>query len=93
MTLDTVERYRDAGRLAEIVMSTDSVFRQYRAVSLTPEAERLVRNGNPLYGRLLREGGFGDGELVRVYAENGEFLAVYRWRRESGSLRPEKMFL
>ncbi len=93
VTLDTVERYRDAGRLAEIVMSTDSVFRQYRAVSLTPEAERLVRNGNPLYGRLLREGGFGDGELVRVYAENGEFLAVYRWRRESGSLRPEKMFL
>lgn len=93
VTLDTVERYRDEGRLAEIVRSTDSVFGQYRAVTLTPETERLVRNGNPLYGRLLRGDGFGDGELVRVYAENGEFLAVYRWQRESGSLRPEKMFL
>ena len=49
VTLSEIERYRDEDRLSEILNSTDSVFGHLPGVKLSEEAERLVRNGNPLH--------------------------------------------
>lgn len=93
VTLKTIEQYRDEGRLHEIVKSTDSVFLQFDALELTPEAERLVRNGNPLSRAFLPKTSFQDGERFRLYGREGEFLAVYKWNSRRGLLCAEKMFL
>lgn len=45
--LSEIEKKRDEGRLDELVLGTDEVFRQYPALQLTEAGERLVRNGNP----------------------------------------------
>lgn len=53
--LDEIEILRDAGRLNEIILAPDTVFSHLDAVLLTSEAERLVRNGNPLSPRMLQD--------------------------------------
>lgn len=53
--LDEIEALCREGRLEEAVYPVDSVFMRSEAVVLTPEAERLVRNGNPLSFRLLQD--------------------------------------
>ncbi len=90
--LDEIALLRDQGRLDEIVTATDSVFSELDRLDLTPEAERLVRNGNPLDGRLvdsLKKGGCS-GQL-RVYGADGTFLAVYG--QCDDAWRAVKMFL
>ncbi len=46
--LSEIEKRRDEKKLKECLFPIDSVFADLNAVRLTPEAERLVRNGNPL---------------------------------------------
>ncbi len=53
--LEMVERYRDEGRLGELIQRTDSVFQEFPALLLNQDAERRVRNGNALTRELLRE--------------------------------------
>lgn len=52
--LEEIERARDTGRLSEVVHHTDSVFMQLPFLILTPQMERLVKNGNPLPMQMLR---------------------------------------
>lgn len=109
--LSEIEQYRDEGRLDEILNSTDSVFMHLPAVTLNEEAERLVRNGNPLVWKLMEacqkseeipgSSDLQDGSKrrkaceseLRVYAKNGEFLAIYGWNEQKKSYRSVKMFL
>lgn len=69
VTLATVERYRDEGRLEELIKRTDSVFLDLPALMLTAEAERLVRNGNALSRELLKD-------CTMVHEELSEALAA-----------------
>ena len=96
LRLDEIAELRDAGELSRAVQPTDSVFAHLPQLVLTPEAERLVRNGNPLHEELLREAEGvrrEDGSQVCVYAPDGTFLAVYRWDARRAMYRAEKMFL
>ncbi len=94
--LSEIEQYRDENRLSEILNSTDSVFAHLPEVTLTQEAERLVRNGNPLSSDQMKQCKLSladPKQLIRVYAQDGSFLAVYGWNAEKKSYRAEKMFL
>lgn len=91
--LETVRQYYEEGRLAELVRSTDSLFRHLDALTLSADAERLVRNGNQLSRDFLQGRRFEDGERVRIYSGEGVFLAIYRWREQNECLCAEKMFL
>jgi len=51
--LSEIEEFRDKGGLGQCLYSTDTIFSNMTAVRLTPEAEKLVRNGNPLSRRIL----------------------------------------
>ncbi len=97
--LSEIESLRDEGRLSEILLPIDSVFKGMDRVALTPEAEKLVRNGNPLSEQMmLRCSGLqkqkapGEPQQVRVYAQNGEFLAVYEYKPERKNWRLAKLF-
>ncbi|MCD7746226.1 MAG: tRNA pseudouridine(55) synthase TruB [Lachnospiraceae bacterium] len=113
--LSEVEGLRDENRLDEVLYPIDSVFHNLEWLVLTPDAERLVRNGNPLSHGMVRscadysknrfqaqepERSFSaasmkgiDGNEVRIYTENGEFLAIYGYRKDKSCWRPVKMFL
>ncbi|MDO4322800.1 MAG: tRNA pseudouridine(55) synthase TruB [Lachnospiraceae bacterium] len=100
VTIDEIIRCRDEGRLDEVVHPTDSVFLHLPELTLTPEAERFVRNGNPLYpgmpgiaAEILRGKAMESDTKLRVYSAEGEFLAVYQWDREKACYRAVKMFL
>lgn len=96
VTLAAIEQYRDEGRLEEIIRSTDSVFLQLPKAVLSEKALRLVQNGNPLgRGALALEGENRpqDGMQIRLYSQDGRFLAVYEWKAEKDSYRAVKMFL
>lgn len=104
VTLSEIERYRDEDRLSEILNSTDSVFGHLPAVKLSEEAERLVRNGNPLNRGIMRKCARVDQnteipnhmeslEPIRVYGQDDQFLAVYGWNEQKHSYRAVKMFL
>ena len=100
VALSEIEQYRDRGELGEIIRGTDTVFSHVPRADLSPAAERLVRNGNPLPADLLDSGRdmrpenteSRDGWL-RLYGTSGEFLAVYGWDRQRRRYKAVKMFL
>lgn len=47
MTLSEVERLRDEGRLDEVILPVDQVFKEAPAVTLKKECSKLGYNGNP----------------------------------------------
>ncbi len=57
VTLDEIVQCKEEGRLPEVIHPTDSVFSYLPEFVLTREAERLVRNGNPLRPEILGEPG------------------------------------
>lgn len=93
LTLAQIEALRDEGSLESRIYPVDSVFGEYPQITLSEEALRLVKNGNPLPKRMLELLAVTDGMRVRLYDSEGVFLAVYAWNQERKSYRAEKMFL
>ncbi len=96
--LNEIEALCKEGRIQEILQPTDSVFPQMSSFTLTSEAEKLVRNGNPLSEAVMlrcshRAEPGQEKDHVRLYAADGTFLAVYAYTPEKKSWRAEKMFL
>lgn len=106
--LDEIEKFRDTGELGKVIKGTDSVFEELPGLFLTIEAERLVKNGNPLQESLLKDcmmvseadcsrrfhaNEIQDGMQFRIYGTDKEFLAVYEWKKQKQYLKPVKMFL
>lgn len=48
LTLSEIERFRDEGRLQEILRPIDSVFAGYPSASISAKGEKKLYNGNPL---------------------------------------------
>ena len=100
VTLEQIEKIRDTGELDSIIKKTDFVFSHLPMLILDETAERFVRNGNPLFKDILKNNCKGlenlvyeDGFLVRIYSKDGEFLAVYGWKKAKDCLCAVKMFL
>ncbi len=92
--LDEAETLYREGRLSEILIPTDQVFKNLSRLTLTADGERLVKNGNPFPLRLCAEKRTAaDGEQFRIYGTDESFLAVYQWRAGRSAFVPVKMFL
>lgn len=79
------EKVRENSILQELI-PVDMMFLAYPKVSVTEkEKAKLLKNGNPL--KLPYQ-----GEHLRMYTEDGNFAAVYQWRKEKQLYFPEKMF-
>ena len=107
-TLQQIEQARDENRLSDLLLPTDRIFLSLPSIQVREEDDRLVKNGNPVPARYLKESrnespaacGPHDGIVpldpdgcVRVYLSDGSFTAVYRMNRKRGMLMPEKMFI
>lgn len=93
--LSETEQRREEGRLEELLTPVDALFQEYPACHMKQEAERFVRNGNPVRPeQFLTEGSWdGQPEKIRVYGEEKRFLALYEWNGQKGLYQPYKMFL
>ncbi|MBR2738776.1 MAG: tRNA pseudouridine(55) synthase TruB [Lachnospiraceae bacterium] len=106
-TLGELQSLKDAGRLAEAVIRPEDLFPELPERTVSAEAEKLLANGNKLPAEALtsvlptsarsaagpeRSGPLPDGQLVRVYAPDGTFRALYRYEENARVFRAAKMF-
>lgn len=76
MRLDEIERRVNDSGAESLLISPESVFKEYPGVNVTSEADILLCNGNALVKGSFTEDPPAEG-LVRVYYSNGDFKAVY----------------
>ena len=94
ITLTELEKLRDEDKVSEVVVPVDHFFTELTEVHVPEEFLKYIKNGNSFYPQQIRERmGFGDGEDVRVYDEEGRFYGVYTMNRKEGRFVPKKMFL
>ncbi len=94
LTLSQVQEMKDAGCLDEIIVPVDAMFSEYDAVTLKREFASFAYNGNIFMPKHITEKiELSDEKRVRVYDEDGQFIAIYKFEKEKWVFRVEKMFL
>lgn len=86
LSLEEVERRFAQGTAAEIVHPLDEALLDYPAWVADAEAERRLRQGQPVAGP-PSEG----GAVARAYSEGGEFFAVLSYDATAQVWRPRKV--
>lgn len=70
-TAEMIERAAENNELEKLIIPTDKLFEEFRAVFVEKKDEFKVRNGMPLSGF----DGY-EGEKVRIYGQNNNFLCI-----------------
>ena len=83
VTLSQVQQMADAGRMEELLLPVDSLFRQYPRCTAAAGQEKKIRCGNQV------KTGLSAGDY-RVYTESGEFLML--GHVEDGMMKTVKSF-
>ena len=93
LTLDEVRALKEEGRLEEVLVPIDQMFDAYETVLLKEEFVSLVYNGNVFFPKHMKNFiELTDGKKVRVYDNQGQFIAIYNFDKEKYLFRIEKMF-
>ena len=93
-TLAQVQEMKEANRLEEIVVPIDVMFEEYDAVTLKKEYVAFAYNGNFFLPKHISEKiELREGKHVRVYDEEGRFIAIYMFDQERCLFQIVKMFL
>lgn len=75
ITLEEVRERMDNGTLPEVVLGMDWALTQFPALTVTAEQAGRLGNGTAVP---CPDSLDGDGGLVRIYHENGDFIAIGR---------------
>jgi len=93
LTLDEIEAFVKLGNVESIITPVDSLFEKHPAVSVFPEYQKLVENGNKLHiSYVSNSGACSLMESVRVYDANERFVGIYQLQQDK-SLKPVKIFI
>lgn len=91
--LQQVEEMKESGRLEEIIVPIDAMFSEYEAVTIKKEFAAFAYNGNLFMPKHICEKiTLTDGKQVRVYDEEGTFIAIYAFQKEKWMFQIVKMF-
>lgn len=94
MKLDEISDLMEEGKLEERLIPTDKVLSAYPALHVKEEADRLLRNGNPVEPSFVTESLKPEqAGLFRIYDSTGRFIGLYRLTNGGKRLKPDKMFL
>jgi len=94
LRLADLERLRDEGRLADVIIPVDQMFLNLPAFFTNPEADKPVHNGSPLTtSQLEPERGIPLPEQIRVYDSQQKFIGIYIYNGQTDRYQPKKMFL
>lgn len=98
ITLSEVEEARDKGILIHFIRPIDSVFLNYPKVTVVPDSQKLLQNGNPLPFKDCRMEGktmvdkIKSEELLRVYNSHDQFIGLYKSDLVTQKIKPYKLF-
>lgn len=93
LTLSQIEKLRDEGTVSDFILPVDKVFSGYPFLSVKPDYDKLVHNGNPLRLNQVNFPGSMPEGLVRVYDSKGEFIGIYEPFEDEKLLKPKRVFL
>lgn len=71
----------ESGKLEDIIIPTDKVFEEYKAVKLDKKSADRVKNGVPIYFK-----GYDEGVKLRVYDEESTFISISETKIIDGRL-------
>ncbi len=92
-TLEEIEHYISEGKTKKLIVPVDEMFDGAVRGSVTDAWEIAARNGGSLpKDAVTCQKVILDKERVRLYDREGRFIALYRWREETGEYGLEKMF-
>lgn len=98
-TLSEIEALKEEDGLHNIIMSVDSVFKEYPELHVTPEGMKALNNGNQLQPGTISE--VADNpefklkakQVYRIYSYDNQFYGVFEYHSGWNVLKPVKMFL
>lgn len=94
ITLKQIEEFRDNNTLEDYITPVDEMLGNYSKCMVFKGAEKLVYNGNIFTsGNTFLKMNHEDGQIVRVYTSEGEFIGLYKFNSEKQIYKPVKMFL
>lgn len=85
-TLSEIEELVHENRVEELITPIDSVFYQYDSVTVKDKNLKRVLNGNTL--KIEKK-----TDKLRIYDDNGCFLALYKYIDADEGYKAEKMFI
>jgi tRNA pseudouridine55 synthase len=88
LSLELLAQAAAEGRLAEVVHPPDAAVADWPPLILDEEYAWRMTHGQSVAGR-----GLDEGEWVRVYSLQKEFLAIARWNQSTRSWQPHKVFV
>ena len=95
ITLSQLEEIMREERVEEYIKPVDRLFLEYPKVKVHTKSEHaLLTNGNPMAARKLRidDQYRVDGQWLRLYDLNDNFIALYIYDTEKRRVKPLKMF-
>ena len=76
------------------MQSLEVLFAHYPKAQIKESGKKYLNNGNPLsISHLVAKDNYEDGHFIRIYNENNQFVALYKWNAERQMLEVEKMFM
>ena len=79
----------------DMLLPVDSLFTAFPACSVTGKAMKFLQNGglvSPKYCTLPQGTVLKNGDSLRMYSDEGEFYAIYRYDERESMFRIVKMF-
>jgi len=93
LTLEQLQALTESGEIDKHILPVESAFTALRRIDISPAQSTRYFNGGELdFARLHLKKPLADGELVRVFGNNG-FLGIGRADAEAMALRPYKRFV
>ncbi|MBP5599815.1 MAG: tRNA pseudouridine(55) synthase TruB [Lachnospiraceae bacterium] len=93
LTLDEITGLKNEGKLLNALTPTDFAFLDKKEAKINPQFRKLLDNGNKLSPEMLDCEGVLNGEAVRVYNDDNEFVGLYTYEDSSKIFKPFKMFI
>jgi tRNA pseudouridine55 synthase len=104
VTLEQFEEAVESDRWQDYVYPIDTVFADWTAIVVGDDTREAIRNGRPLdtddeaFSSLgpsvhLKGQGIEMEKRCRVYALNGDFVALLRFNPDKGQWQPDKVFI
>ena len=93
-TLGEIEKIKRDGKLDEILVPIDEMFPVYPKIIIKESWKAFAKNGNQLETKMLVDGKTTpeDATSVRLYDEDGKFIAIYQWKEKDRQYHIVKMF-
>lgn len=93
LRIEDLQKAKEEDKLADCLVSVDSLFSDYPAFSFLEKYSKYADNGNRLASHMLREEmKIDDRAMVRIYNEKGLFYGIYKYDRKSDEFKPVKLF-